>query len=140
LEQSTNEDAELNIIEASVKPVMLAAGVLTSTMVYAAIAPDAALNRMFGASLSGPLAELLVRNWAILIALVGFGLIYGAFRPAARTLALIIAIISKVAFISLVLAYGFGSTSAGVSISIDAAFAAAFVIFLISSNEQTGER
>jgi hypothetical protein len=130
----------MNIIEASIKPVTLAAGVLTSTMVYAAIAPDAALNRMFGASLSGPLAELLVRNWAILIALVGFGLIYGAFRPAARTLALIIAIISKVAFINLVLAYGFGSTSAGVSISIGAAFAAALLVFLISGNRRSDQR
>ena len=119
---------------------MLVSGILTSTMIYAAIAPAAALNYLFGEALSGPLAELLVRNWAILITLVGLALIYGAYHPAARNLALGIAVVSKLAFIGLVLAYGFVSGSAGVSTAIDAAFAAAFVIFLISGNRQTGQR
>jgi hypothetical protein len=131
---------ELNIIEVSIKPVMLVSGILTSTMIYAAIAPAAALNSMFGETLSGPLAELLVRNWAILITLVGLALIYGAFHPAARNLALGIAVVSKLAFIGLVLAYGFANSSAGISILIDAVFAAAFVAFLISGNTQSGQR
>ena len=42
---------------------MLASGLLTCTMVYAAIAPEAALINIFGESISGPIAEIVVRNW-----------------------------------------------------------------------------
>jgi hypothetical protein len=52
-------------------------GALTCTMVYAAIAPQAALRSTFGTTLEGPLAEVLVRNWGALIALVGAMLIRG---------------------------------------------------------------
>jgi hypothetical protein len=34
--------------------IMVVSGVLTTTMVYAAIAPDAALRSTFGETLSGP--------------------------------------------------------------------------------------
>lgn len=42
--------------------------VLTCTMLYAAIAPQAALRSTFGESLDGPVAEIVVRNWGALIA------------------------------------------------------------------------
>ena len=45
---------------------------------------------MFGATLEGPLAEIVVRNWGILIALIGGMLIYGAFEPYSRRLVLIV--------------------------------------------------
>lgn len=57
---------------------------LTATMLYASIAPSAALQSTFGESLDGPLADLIVRNWGALIGLVGGMLIYGAFHPPAR--------------------------------------------------------
>ena len=68
-------------ITTRIKPVMLIAGLLTSTMLYAAIAPEAALQSTFGESLTGPVAEIVVRNWGALIALVGMMLIYGAYDP-----------------------------------------------------------
>ena len=58
-------------IVSSMKWIMLLSGVLTSTMIYAAIAPDAALQSTFGETLSGPLAQIVVRNWGALIALIG---------------------------------------------------------------------
>jgi cbb3-type cytochrome oxidase subunit 1 len=58
--------------------VMMVSGLLTFTMVYAAIAPEAALRSSFGASLEGPVADVVVRNWGALIALNGAMLIYVA--------------------------------------------------------------
>ena len=48
-------------------------------MVYAALAPQSALHSIFGSTLDGPLAEIVVRNWGALITLIGAMLIYGAF-------------------------------------------------------------
>ena len=41
-------------IVASMKWIMIVCGLLTCTMLYAAIAPQAALEATFGASLDGP--------------------------------------------------------------------------------------
>ena len=58
----------MNWIVAKIKWIMLVSGVLTCTMIFAAIAPQAALRSTFGATLEGPLAEIVVRNWGALIA------------------------------------------------------------------------
>ena len=65
-------------IVANIHRVMILSGVLTMTMVYAALAPKAALRSTSGESVSGPVADVVVRNWGALIALVGAMLIYGA--------------------------------------------------------------
>ncbi len=77
------------------KWVMLVSGALTCTMLQAAIAPQAALRATFGETLEEPLAEIVVRNWGALIALVGAMLIYGAFRPRERPLILVVAGLSR---------------------------------------------
>lgn len=69
-------------IVTNIKWIMIVSGALTCTMLYAAIAPEAALRSTFGEPLEGPLAGIIVRNWAVLIVLVGAGLIYGAYDPA----------------------------------------------------------
>jgi len=43
-------------IVAYIKWVMLVAGILTTTMLYTAIAPDAAMQSSFGQTLEGPRA------------------------------------------------------------------------------------
>ena len=53
-------------VVANMKWIMLVSGALTCTMVYAAIAPDAALRSTFGETLEGPVAEIVVRNWGAL--------------------------------------------------------------------------
>ena len=119
-------------IVAGIKWIMLVSGVLTFTMIYAAIAPQAALASTFGETLEGPVAEIVVRNWGALIALVGAMLIYGAFNPPSRPLVLTVAGLSKLVFIGLVLAQGdrFLGHQAGVAVVIDSVMVLLFAAYL----------
>jgi hypothetical protein len=122
----------MNVITRNIKPIMLVSGVLTTTMIYAAVSPTAALQSTFGESLEGPVADLVVRNWGILIALVGGMLIYGAFDVGSRRMALLVAAASKVAFIALVLSNGsrYLGYSAGVSVAVDTVMVILFAVYL----------
>jgi hypothetical protein len=103
-------------------------------MLYAAIAPDAVMRSTFGETLDGNLAEILVRSWGVLIGLVGAMLIYGAYRPAVRSLTLVVASLSKLAFIALVLIYGQQYlATARLSIGIDLVMVVAFAAYLIGT-------
>jgi hypothetical protein len=86
--------------------VMVVAGLLTLTMLYAAISPVAAIQAYFQETPEGAMASVVVPNWGVLIGLMGALLIYGAFHPPSRKLALIVAGASKIAFIALVLTQG----------------------------------
>jgi hypothetical protein len=112
---------------------MLVSGALTFTMIYAAFSPTQALQSAFGESLEGPVANIVVRNWGALIALVGAMLVYGAFRPAVRPLVLVIAGVSKITFISLVLTSGrqFMSHQAGISIAVDSVMVLLFACYFL---------
>ena len=123
----------MNWIVAKIKWIMLVSGLLTCTLFYAAIAPKAALNSFFGASLEGQLSEIIVRNWGALITLVGALQIYGAFNSLNRLLIVVIAIISKLTFVSLVLIYGRQYLGqAGNAIAIDSVMVILFSIYLLS--------
>ena len=110
----------MNIVTAHIKWIMLVAGALTCTMAYAAIAPHAALLSLFGETLEGPLAEIVVRNWGALIALQGAVLIWGAFDPQVQSLALVFAGACKLVFIALALAFGahYLGRQAGITVAI----------------------
>jgi hypothetical protein len=111
--------------------IMLLAGALTCTMIYAAIAPQAALRATFGEALDGPVAEIVVRNWGVLITLIGAMLIYGAYHAPVRALVIAVAGTSKIVFIGLVLAHGGRFLgSAGIAIAIDAVLVVLFVAYL----------
>jgi hypothetical protein len=129
----------MRIVTASIKWIMLVSGLLTCTMIYAAIAPQAALRGTFGEALAGPVAEIVVRNWGVLITLVGAMLIYGAFYAAVRPLVLVVAGASKLVFILLVLAQGsrYLGQQAGIAIAIDAVWVALFALYLAATR---GER
>ena len=122
-------------IVAKMKGIMLVSGVLTCTMIFAALAPQAALTSTFGATLEGPVAEIVVRNWGALIALIGAMLIYGAFNPQMRPLVLTIAGLSKLTFIGLVLTYGtqYLGYQAGVSIAVDLVMVVLFICYLLAA-------
>ena len=122
-----------------IKPLMLVSGALTSTMLYAALFPATALSSTFGESLHGPVAEMVVRNWAALIVIVGAMLIYGAFDVASRRMALAAAAVSKTIFIALVLANGtrFLVYQAGVAVVVDAVMVVLFVVYLAGGHRQT---
>ncbi|MDT8991819.1 hypothetical protein RQP54_13190 [Curvibacter sp. APW13] len=114
-----------------IKGLMLLAGALTSTMLLAAIAPHLALQATFGDTVQGPLAELVVRSWGALVALVGAMLVYGAYHPAQRALVLVVAGVSKLVFVGLVLAQGSRYLgSAGPAIAMDALFVLVFANYL----------
>ena len=119
------------------KWVMLVSGALTCTMLYAFVAPQASLMSTFGASLDGPVAEIVVRNWGALIGLVGAMLIYGAFAPAVRTLVLVVAGASKLTFIGLVLAHGRELVgSARIAVAVDLVMVALFVVYLVHARRR----
>ena len=116
----------------AIKWIMLVSGVLTLTMIYAVIAPHAAMRSTFGATLDGALAEIVVRNWGLLIGLVGAMLIYGAYHPDVRPLVLIVAAVSKLAFIGLVLLYGTQYLpTAWLAIGIDVVMVGLFIAYLL---------
>jgi hypothetical protein len=83
---------------------------------------------------SGPVANIVVRNWGALIALVGATLIYGARRPAVRPLALTVAGMSKAVFIALVLSHGgrFLGYQAGIAVFVDLLWVLVFASYLLA--------
>jgi hypothetical protein len=58
-------------IVVNIHRIMMVSGLLTSTMVHAAVAPEAAFRSTFGEDISGPAASIVVRNWRALIAADG---------------------------------------------------------------------
>jgi hypothetical protein len=125
-------------IVAHISLLMTVSGVLTLTMIYAAIAPEAALQSNFGDTLTGPVASVVVRNWGALIGLVGAMLIYGARNPAVRPLVLTVAASSKAIFIALVLAQGgrFLAHQAGIAIMVDAIWVVVFSAYLLAGSKR----
>jgi hypothetical protein len=125
----------MNWIINNIKWIMLISGILTCTMIYAALFPQAALQSTFGPTLEGPLAEIIVRNWGALITLVGGMLIYGAFTPSSRPLVLTVAGISKVIFIALVLGFGgqYLAHQAGLDIALDTLMVGLYGVYLLGT-------
>lgn len=128
----------MNWIVVNIRWIMIASGALTATMIYAAIAPEAALHATFGETLNGPLAHVVVRSWGVLIALVGAMLIYGAFDPPGRPLVLIVAGVSKAIFIALVLSQGkrYLGHQAGLAVAIDLVMVVLFAWYLLAARRQ----
>ena len=119
------------------KWIMVVSGLLTSTMFYAAVSPIAAQRSMFGEVLDGAVAEIVVRNWGVLIGFIGLMLIYGAFNEANRRLVLFVAVASKVTFISLVLLFGqqFLRSQLGTSVLVDSIIVVLFVVYLVATRK-----
>ncbi len=116
------------------KWVMLVSGVLTCTMLYAAITPAASLKQTFGESIEGPLAEMLTRNWGVCVFLIGVMLIWGAFSMPVRKMTLVVAGASKVAFVALVLSLGGKYLSAAmVPVVLDSAMVGYYAVYLIAT-------
>ena len=125
-------------LEKSIKWIMLVGGVLTASTLYAFIAPSKALVSLFGESIEGPVADVVVRNWGFLIATVGALLVYGAFRPAARPLTLTVAIVTKAVFIGLVISgpRSFLQHQAGIGVVLDTVLVLIFAIYLWSASRR----
>jgi hypothetical protein len=129
-------------IVANIHRIMYVSGALTLTMLYAAVAPRTALQSTFGETIDGPVADIVVRNWGVLIALVGVTLIYGARTPAIRSFALILAGVSKIVFVALVLSYGrrFLPYQAGIAVAVDLVWVMLFATYLIAARHVPAQR
>ena len=127
----------MRFIIRSIKPVMLVSGILTCTMLYALVAPQAALVSTFGASLDGPVAQVVVRSWGSLVGLVGAMLIYGAYRPHVRRLVLAVAGASKLVFVALVLTFGAELVAkAAIPLVLDSIWVLVFAAYLVATHER----
>lgn len=116
---------------------MLGSGLITCSMVLSAIHPSLGLSLTFGETLDGNLANIIVRNWGALIAIVGGMLVYGAYNQPNRNLVLAVASISKTIFVLLNLIYGqtyFIKTSP--ALAFDSILVIIFVSYLLSKSSK----
>ncbi|HEX6279569.1 MAG TPA: hypothetical protein VFZ49_06075 [Pyrinomonadaceae bacterium] len=117
------------------KWIMLVSGLLTCTMFLATISPQMSLESNFGSTLTGPVAEVVVRNWGALIGLVGIMLVYGSFAVHVRKFALVIGAASKATFIVLVITYVPDPMrhGAGVAVVADSIMIVLYIVYLFGA-------
>ncbi len=118
------------------KWLMLVSGVLTATMFYGLVAPQAALESMFGTSFGGQLESIIIRSWSALVGLIGVVMIYGALNERHRVFSASIAALSKAIFVSLVVIYGqefLGSVAP--AIALDLLVIASTLLFLLTTQQ-----
>ena len=116
------------------KWIMLICGLLTCSMFIGLISPQSSVKSNFGETLSASsYLDIIVRSWAALIGLIGIMLIYGAFVPAVRQFALIIAGISKLIFITLILSMGsqYLEFGVGTAVIVDSIMIVLFIVYLL---------
>jgi len=117
---------------------MVVAGLLTCSMIFAVFAPQTALISMFGEALTEPLAQVVVRSWGFLIFLMGTLLIYGAFNPVYRNLAIVLTCISKIAFISLIVIFGAQYIDKSlITMALDSVLVIIFITYLVKVKSVT---
>ena len=128
----------MNVIINNIKWIMVIAGLLTCSMIFAVLAPEEALISMFGEALTEPLAQVIVRSWGFLIFLMGALLIYGAFKPVYRNLALVLTSISKIVFISLIVVFGTQYIDkSSLTIALDSVLIIIFLTYLVKVKSVT---
>ena len=115
--------------------VLLVSGLLTLTMLQFVFAPTRSQRSTYGEALEGPLADVVVRGWGLLIGLTGGMLVWAAFHPETRELAVGVAVISKVFYLGSLVAKGgrFIKGFAGVTVLIDAV-----MIVLLAAGQMAG--
>jgi hypothetical protein len=128
----------MRFVVAHMKPILIVCGALTCTTIYPVLAPHEAMQSTFGERLEGAAAELVVRSWGALIALGGGMLIYSAFHPPSRPLALAFTGLGKLVFIALVLSHGdrYLDDQACVAVVADSAMVALFAAYLLGVRSQ----
>ncbi len=115
--------------------VLLVCGLLTLSMIQAVFAPRATMRAYFGEAPDSKAADLLMRNWGMLVAAGGGLLVYAAFTPSVRPVALVFVGLTKLSFITLVLMAGGGflKKQAGLAVIVDGVMVALFVAYLLAT-------
>jgi len=106
-------------------------------MFYAAFSPVAAQQSIFGEAMEGAVAQIVIRNWGVLIGLIGLMLIYGAFSETNRRIVLLVGAASKTTFIVLVMLFGqqFLRFQVGTSVLVDSVMVVLFVAYLVATRK-----
>lgn len=128
----------MNVLVASMKGILIVAGLLTMSMIKVAVAPVPALQGLFGptiANFGGPIVDVVARGWGALIALVGGMLLYAAFHVPSRPLVLTVAGLSKTFFVVSMLVYAKGHLAgeALVAAVFDSILVVLFAAYLLAS-------
>lgn len=122
----------MKFIFKNIKWIMLLSGILTCTMLLSLFDPSLGLLLTFGDKIDGNLANIVVRNWGALIAIIGGMLIYGAYNESSRALVLVVASGSKTIFIFLNLIFGqIYFSKSGVAIVFDSLIVIVFISYLM---------
>jgi hypothetical protein len=133
-----NEQGEDNmaVLIDNIQWVMLAAGLLTCSMIQATVAPRATIRTYFGEAPDSPQFDLVVRNWRMLITAAGALLVWASFVPDVRLVAIALAIVTKTAFIALMLGSGVMKQQAWVALVVDTIMITLLVVYLIAAMGQ----
>jgi len=126
----------MNWIVEHYQSVLVVSGLLTLTMLQFVFAPTRSQRSTYGEALEGPLADVVVRGWGLLIGLTGGMLVWAAFHPETRPLAVGVAVISKVFYMGSLVAKGgrFLKGFSGVTVLIDAVMVALLVAGLMAGH------
>ena len=110
----------------NIQAILVVCGLVTATMLQFTLMPRRAARSFFGETVDGPMAEVAVRGWGLLIALTGGMMLWAAFHPETRTLAIGVTLISKVFYMGQLMTKGgrFLKGMAGVSVLLDLVMAA----------------
>jgi hypothetical protein len=124
----------MRLVVNNINWIVLVAGLATCSTLSVVFAPQEALMSMFGANLTEPLADVVVRSWGFLVFLMGALLIYGALKPESRKLCIVTAGISKIGFLLLILMFGsYYFEALRVTVIFDSAVIAVLGIYLVAS-------
>lgn len=123
----------MTILTDNMQWVLLVCGLLTLSMAQAIFAPRAVMRAYFGDAPESKATDLLMRNWGMLVAAGGVLLIHAAFTPDARWVALPFVGLTKLAFITLVLASGGFRKQAALAVIIDGIMVVLFAAYLLTT-------
>jgi hypothetical protein len=133
-----NEQGEdhMAVLIDNIQWVMLAAGLLTCSMIQATVAPRTTIRTYFGEAPDSPQFDLVVRNWGMLITAAGALLVWASFVPDVRLAAIALAIVTKTAFIALMLGSGVMKQQAWVALVVDTIMITLLAVYLIATMGQ----
>ena len=123
----------MGILVDNIQWMLLAAGLLTCSTIQATVAPRATVRTYFGEAPDSPQFDLVVRNWGRLITAAGALLIWASFAPDVRLAAIALAIVTKTAFIALMLGSGVMKRQAWVALVVDSIMVFLFAAYLIAT-------
>ncbi|GAA6155988.1 hypothetical protein NBRC116588_14610 [Pyruvatibacter sp. HU-CL02332] len=113
--------------------ILLVSGVITSSMLAAAVAPRLVFRQFFGTILDGPLGNAIMRNWGLVIGMSGLLLIYAAYDETVRTPIMLFSIVGKLFFSVQVFAAGSTLKAARGGAIIDLVIGLVFCAYLIGN-------